>query len=196
MLTRRGLVCLIGAIVISVAGCGRQKAQFVATDVTGSAIGGDFTLTAHDGKPRSLGDFQGKVVVLFFGYTHCPDICPTTMSEAASALKSLGKTADQVQVLFVTVDPERDTQAILAQYVPAFNPTFIGLRGTIAETQTVAAKYKIFFQKNGTDPSNYSVDHSAGSYILDKSGKLRLFVNYGAGAKVFAHDLALLIDES
>lgn len=183
---------------------GAAPSAFQATDVTGAPIGSDpakpeagpfLTLTDHTGKPRSLADFRGKVVVLFFGYTHCPDVCPTTMSELASAMKQLGpEAAKQVQVLFVSVDPERDPPELLAKYVPAFDPSFIGLSGSPAEVAAVADRFKIVYQKvKGSDEKNYTVDHSAGSYIFDKTGKLRLFVSYGAGAKVFAHDIGLLL---
>lgn len=191
---RRMFALITLALALGLAGCSKDPAAaFEATDITGADIGGDFRLTGHDGKPHALADFKGKVVVLFFGYTHCPDVCPTTMSELAAAMKTLGERAAEVQVVFVTVDPERDTQALLAQYVPAFNLSFLGLTGTPAEVKSVADRYRIVFQKSGSDDKNYTVDHSAGSYILDKAGKLRVFVNYGAGAKVFAHDIDLLL---
>ncbi|PHV11619.1 SCO family protein [Chitinimonas sp. BJB300] len=185
-------------LLLGLTSCSQQpKPAFQSTDVTGAPIGGEFRLTGHDGKPRNLSDFKGKAVVLFFGFTHCPDVCPTTMSELAIAMKQLGEKANQVQVLFVSVDPERDTPALLSQYVPAFNPSFLGLTGTQAEIRTVADKFKIVYQKSAANgsggTSSYTVDHSAGSYILDKQGQLRLFVNYGAGSSVFAHDLALLL---
>lgn len=148
------------------------------------------------GKLRRPEDFRGKVVVLFFGYTHCPDVCPATMAELAGTLKQLGEQANDVQVLFVTVDPARDTQAVLAQYVPAFHPSFIGLYGTPEQTRAVADRFKIFYDKSvpvGKTPDSYSVDHSAGSYIFDKSGALRLFVSYGAGSAVFLHDIQALL---
>jgi protein SCO1/2 len=194
----RNLILLAILGMLSLAGCGQQaKPAFQSTDVTGAPIGGEFRLTGHDGKPRSLADFKGNVVVLFFGFTHCPDVCPTTMYELSEALKQLGDKAKDVQVLFVSVDPERDTPQLLGKYVPAFNPTFLGLTGSPAEIRAVADKYKIVYQKSAvagsSNPANYTVDHSAGSYILDKDGQLRLFVNYGAGSKVFAHDLALLL---
>ncbi|HEY9103633.1 SCO family protein [Chitinimonas sp.] len=184
------------ALALGLAACSKTPApDFQATDVTGAAIGGDFQLTGHDGKPHSLSEFKGKVVVLFFGYTHCPDVCPTTMSELASTMKQLGDKASGVQVLFVTVDPERDTPALLGQYVPAFNPSFIGLSGSPEQIRKVADSFKIVYQKNGAAGTDYTVDHSAGSYILDKAGKLRLFVNYGAGAKVFSHDVGIILAE-
>jgi protein SCO1/2 len=187
------LIALLALLVV--AGCSRPVQDFQATDITGSAIGGEFRLTDHHGQTRALSDFRGKVVVLFFGYTHCPDACPTTMSELATAMKQLGGRAKDVQVLFVTVDPERDTEALLAQYVPSFYPSFIGLTGTPQDIRKVADQFKIVYQKVASpgDEKNYSVDHSAGSYIFDKAGKLRLFVNYGAGAAVFAHDIGQLL---
>ncbi|QDQ27490.1 SCO family protein [Chitinimonas arctica] len=191
---RRFLSLALTLIVLGLAACGQKSGPaFKSTDITGAPFGGEFRLTGHDGKPHALADFRGKAVVLFFGYTHCPDVCPTTMSELAGAMKQLGERAKDVQVLFVTVDPERDTQALLNQYVPSFHPAFIGLRGSPAETRAVADQFKVVYQKNVTDKTNYTVDHSAGSYIFDKAGKLRLFVSYGAGAEVFSHDLGLLL---
>lgn len=193
MALQRLALCLIMLVLL---GCsGAKKPDFQSTDITGANFGGPFTLTDQNGKPRALADFKGKIVVLFFGYTHCPDVCPTTMSELATSMKALGAKAKDVQVLFITVDPDRDTQAVLAQYIPAFNSDFVGLRGNEAETKAVADAYKIFYQKvPGSGANNYSVDHSAGSYILDKTGALRLFVNYGAGSAAFTHDLTLLLD--
>ena len=168
--------------------------SFRATDITGAEFGRDFRLTDFNGQPRTLADFRGKVVVVFFGYTHCPDVCPTTLSEMASAVKKLGAEGAKVQVLFVTADPERDTPAVLKQYVGAFNPAFLGLRGTPEETARVAKEFKVILQKNpGADPNNYTVDHSSGTYIYDASGKLRLYVGYGQGADVFAHDIGELL---
>ena len=138
-------------------------------------------LTDHNGKPRTLADFQGKVVVLFFGFTHCPDVCPTTLGELAMVMKELGKDADRVQVLFVTVDPERDTPEVLPQYVPAFDPSFLGLYGDAEATARTAKEFKIFYQKQPLPGGGYSIDHSAGTYIYDQQGRLRLFAPYGAG---------------
>jgi len=191
---------VLGALLLCVgllAGCSKAPPPaFQGTDITDAPLGGEFRLTDHHGKPRALSDFKGKVVVVFFGYTHCPDACPTTMSELAGAMKQLGDKAHDVQVLFVTVDPERDTPALLAEYVPSFNPAFLGLYGTPVETKTVADQFKVVYQKvpvPGGDGKNYSVDHSAGSYIFDKNGKIRIFVNYGAGSAVFTHDIGLLL---
>lgn len=177
------------------AGCsGAEKPSFKSTDITAADFGRDFKLTDHNGKPRTLKDFRGKVVVLFFGYTHCPDVCPTTMAELAQAMKKLGADAERVQVLFVTIDPERDTPALLAKYVPAFNPSFLGLTGDADTVMKTAKEFKVFFQKQpGSSPDKYTMDHSAGTFVFDPSGKLRLYVGYGQGAEVFAHDIRELL---
>lgn len=175
--------------------CSDRAVKFKSSDITGMTFSGDFALTDHIGKPRTLGDFKGRVVVLFFGYTQCPDVCPTTLSEVDAALKELGAKANEVQVLFVTVDPERDTQELLAQYVPAFNPSFLGLRGNQAELDTATKLFKVFYQKNPTASGSYTMDHSAGSFVFDKQGRIRLLVSYGAGASVFAHDLGQLLKQ-
>jgi protein SCO1/2 len=181
------------------AGCGEKpalpKVEFKNTDLSGLDYARDFALTDHTGKPRKLADFKGKAVVLFFGYTQCPDVCPTTMAEMESVMQALGPLSDQVQVLFVTVDPERDTQALLAQYVPAFDKRFIGLYGTPEQTAAVAKEFKVFYAKvPGKTKDSYTVDHTAGSYVFDKTGKLRLFVHHGLGPEPIVHDLKLLLN--
>jgi protein SCO1/2 len=179
------------------AGCGQDAPKFKASDVTGTAFGSDFQLTDHTGKPRTLADFRGKAVVLFFGYTQCPDVCPTTLAELAETMKRLGADADRVQVLFVTVDPERDTRELLAQYVPAFNPTFIGLYGDADATARTAKEFRIVYQKQpGSAPGSYTMDHSAGTFVFDPQGRLRLYVGYGQGPDVFAHDIKELLRSS
>ncbi|MDP9109221.1 MAG: SCO family protein [Pseudomonadota bacterium] len=171
--------------------------QFVNSDVTGLPYAHDFALTDHNGKPRTLADFRGKLVLIFFGYTQCPDVCPTTMTELSQVMKQLGPQADQVQVLFVTLDPARDTQALLAKYVPAFDPRFLGLRGDQAATEKVAKEFKIFFQKvPGKSDDSYTIDHTAGSYVFDKAGQVRLFVRNGQGPEPIVHDLAILLRQS
>jgi len=191
--------CMLSLILfVGLTGCNQQNSakKFNSTDITGADFGQDFRLTDHNGKIRTLADFKGKVVTMFFGYTHCPDVCPTTMSELAQALNLLGKDANKVQVLFVTVDPARDTQALLAQYVPAFNPGFLGLYGDEAATAKVAKDFRIFYQKHQVANSkNYDVDHTAGTYVFDQSGKLRLFISYGQGAESIAHDLRALLTD-
>ena len=183
---------LLAAFVI--AGCGPEAPKFKASDVTGTTYGRDFQLTGHDGRPRTLADFRGKVVVLFFGYTHCPDVCPTTLAEMAETMRRLGRDGDRVQVLFATLDPERDTAELLAQYVPAFWPSFLGLRGDAEATARTAKEFKIFFQKQpGRTPDSYTLDHSAGTFLFDPQGRLRVYVGYGQGPDVFTNDIRELL---
>ena len=189
-------ILLLVAVLASLTGCNPAQTSFKSTDITGAEFGKDFMLTDHHGQKRSLGDFRGKVVVIFFGFTHCPDVCPTTLAELASALKKLGSESEKVQVLLVTIDPERDTPALLAQYVTGFNPTFLALRGNADETARVAKEFKVIYQKvSGQKAQNYSMDHSAGSFIFDRDGRLRLYVGYGRGADVFAHDISALLNQ-
>lgn len=168
--------------------------KFSATDISGADFGQTLNLIDHTGKPRSLADFKGKVIALFFGYTHCPDVCPTTMADLKQTMKLLGTDANEFQVLFVTVDPERDTQAVLAQYVPAFDKHFIGLYGDKAATETAVKDFKIFTAKvENKGSSGYTIDHSAGIYIFDKSGKIRLYVDYGEKPEAIAQDVKKLL---
>jgi protein SCO1/2 len=184
------------ALSILLLGCSEKATapSFENTDLTGLAYAQDFALTDHTGKARTLADFKGKVVLMFFGFTHCPDICPSTMIEVAGVMQELGADADKVQVLFVTLDPERDTQALLAQYVPAFDSRFLGLRGDAQATAKVAKEFKVFYAKaEGKTPESYTIDHTAGSYVFDRNGKIRLFVRHGMGPGPIAHDLKLLL---
>lgn len=185
------LVLIVSALV---AGCGeRAPAPFRSTDLTGAPYGADLALDDHKGVRRSLADFRGKVVTLFFGYTQCPDVCPTNMGTMAEVIALLGQDAQRVQVLFVTVDPERDTQELLAQYVPAFHPDFLGLRGDEAATKAAAQAFKVFYQKIPGTEGHYTVDHTAGTYVLDAAGRLRLYVKHGDKAEDIAHDIRLLL---
>jgi protein SCO1/2 len=170
------------------------KTAFKNTDVTGLGYAKDFALTDHHGKVRTLADFKGKAVLVFFGYTHCPDVCPTTLAELANVMKQLGPQAEKVQVLFVTVDPQRDTPALLAKYMPAFDPRFLGMSGDKAALDAVAKEFKVFYQKvPGNDAGSYTMDHTAGSYVFDPQGRIRLFVRHGQGADPIAHDLKILL---
>ena len=185
------------AVAFALAACAPDKPQFRASDVTGTAFGRDLALTDHAGKARTLADFRGKVVVLFFGYTNCPDVCPTTLATLVETLRQLGPDAAKVQVLFVTVDPERDTQELLSTYVTAFDRSFLGLSGDAEATARTAKEFKILYQKQpGRPPDSYTVDHSAGTFIFDPQGRLRLYVGYGQGADVFAHDIRELLRAS
>ena len=182
------------ALAASLLACTAGGPQFKASDITGSSFGRDFELRDPQGSTRRLADFRGKAVVVFFGYTQCPDVCPTTLASLAEAMKQLGPDADRVQVLFITVDPERDTPALLAHYVPAFDPRFLGLYGDAEATARTAKEFKIIYQKvPGSSAGTYTMDHSAGTYVFDPQGRLRLYVANGQGADVFAHDLRELL---
>ena len=169
---------------------------FQLTDITGAEFAREVRLTDHNGRARTLAEFKGKVVVVFFGFTHCPDVCPVTLGELAIVARELGKDAGRMQVLFVTVDPERDTPAVLAQYVPAFDPAFLGLYGDAEATLRTAKEFKVFFQKQPVSGGGYSVDHSAASFIYDTAGRVRLFASYGQGAPKMLHDIRLLLESS
>lgn len=192
--SRRTILARVAALAaaIALAGCGPDKAKFKGSDVTGSAFGRDFALTDHDGRARTLADWKGRVVVLFFGYTQCPDVCPTTLSTLAEAMKALGPDADRVQVLFASVDPDRDTAELLRQYVPAFDPRFVALRGTREELEAAARQFKVYYEKVPT-PGTYTMNHTAGTFVLDRQGRLRLLIPYGAGVDVVSHDIAQLL---
>jgi protein SCO1/2 len=187
-------LCIVALMLILTA-CS-PKPEFKNIDITGStAFGKDFSLLDPDGKVRMLSDFKGKVVVMFFGYTQCPDICPTTLTEMQQVMSILGPQSDKVQVLFVTVDPQRDTAAILKQYVPAFDPHFLGLLpADDAALEKVAKDFKIYYKKvPGTSPGSYTMDHTAGSYAFDPDGHLRLYIKHAQGPEALAHDLKELL---
>jgi protein SCO1/2 len=180
-------------LALLVSGCTEPR-KFVSTDLSMVDWGKDFKLTDHNGQARNLGDFKGKAVVLFFGYTQCPDVCPTTLSTMREAMALLGDDAKRVQVLFATVDPARDTPALLAQYVPSFHPSFLGLYGNEATIAATAKDFKVFYLKQpGKTPDSYSVDHSTGSYAFDPSGRLRLLLRHGETPANVAADLKLLL---
>lgn len=178
------------------AACSRAPEPFNATDITGANFPTRLELPDVDGRLRTMADFQGKVTVVFFAFTNCPDVCPTTLAELAEAKRSLGKDGDRLQVVLVTVDPERDTPDILKAYVSSFDPSFVALRGTPEQTQAVAKDFKVFYAKvPNKEGTGYSVDHTAGSYIFDTKGRARLFMRYGAGAKALAADIKRLLAE-
>jgi protein SCO1/2 len=169
--------------------------QFKSTDITGVDYGKSLQLTDHTGRARTLQDFRGKAVVLFFGFTHCPDVCPTTLAEISQAVKQLGPDGERVQVLFVTVDPERDKPEALAKYVTAFDPRFLGLYGDAEATRRTAQEFKIYYEKRKTGDS-YSVDHSGQSYVIDPQGRLRLLVRPDRIGADLANDLKTLLSAS
>ncbi|MFP5390356.1 MAG: SCO family protein [Gammaproteobacteria bacterium] len=187
-------VCLLALSLVACDKVDTKPLSFHSTDVTGLEYAKDFALLDHTGKPRTLADFKGKVVVVFFGYTQCPDVCPTTMAEMAAVRKALGAQADQLQVLFITLDPERDKQELLAQYVPAFDPSFIGLHGDKAATDKVAKEFKVFYAKQpGKTPDSYTIDHTAATYVFDRKGKIRLFVRNGQPTQDVVDDIKQLL---
>lgn len=185
----------IAVLLVLLAACS-PKPEFKNIDITGStSFGKDFSLLDPDGNIRTLADFKGKVVVMFFGYTQCPDICPTTLTEMQQVMALMGPQSDKVQVLFVTVDPERDTAAILKQYVPSFDPRFLGLRpADEAALEKVTKDFKIYYKKvPGSSPGSYTIDHTAGSYAFDPEGRLRLYIKHAQGPETLAHDLKELL---
>lgn len=192
-------------VLISLSGCddqswfaknvwsGASQVAFQNVDVTGMESVQDIVLTDHRGKERTLADFKGKAVLVFFGYTHCPDVCPTTMLEMKRVLQDLGPLSDKVQVVFITLDPARDTVSLLSQYVPAFDARFLGMVAQPAALEKITGKFKIFYQVvAGNSPGQYTIDHTAGSYVIDPQGRTRLFVRYGQTTSL-VHDLKLLL---
>lgn len=192
----RSLTLTVSLLALVLVGCSGDPApQFRNTDITGAGYASGFDLTDHTGQRRSLEDFRGKVVTVFFGFTQCPDVCPMSLATMNDVLQEVGDDGERVQVLFITVDPERDTEELLAHYVPRFHPSFIGLYGDAEETAAVAADFRVFYAKSGdTEGMNYTVDHSAGTYVFDTEGRLRLYVRHGEPADAIAHDVALLLE--
>jgi len=177
--------------------CSPQQAAFSSVDVTGAEYGKGFELTDHNGQVRHLGDFAGKVVVMFFGYTQCPDVCPTSMAELAGIKKALGKDGDRLQGLFVSIDPQRDTPEVLKGYMANFDPTFLALSAPPDKLAELAKDYKIYYKKvEGKTPNSYTMDHSAGSYVYDTKGQLRLFSRYGSDPKGLTEDIRILLRQA
>jgi len=190
---------LLLAIAVVLGGCSRpaERPSFKNVDITGAEYARTLSLPDADGKPRSLADFAGKVVVVFFGYTQCPDVCPTTLAEVATVKRSLGKDGDRIQAVFVTVDPERDTPQLLRPYVANFDPSFVALRGTHEQTLATAKEFKVFFAKvPSRDGKGYTIDHTAGSYVFDTQGRVRLFVRNGTATELLAEDLKVLLKQA
>lgn len=190
---KKFLLVLLACFLVA---CGHSQApaKLYGADIGGADFVGDFDLLDHHGAKRQMTDYQGKVVVLFFGYTHCPDVCPTAMADMAKMMKLLGSDANQVQVLFVTLDPERDSQQVLAKYVPSFDERFVGLYGNAQQTAEVAKRYKVFFEKKDVaGKSGYTIDHSAGAFVFDKAGKVRIYFRNGQKPNEMASDLKQLL---
>jgi len=192
--TALGLL-LAGAAALGLAGCQRADTpSFKAIDITGAEYAKELSLTDPEGRRRSLAEFRGKAVVVFFGFTQCPDVCPTTLVELAAARKALGPDGQRVQGVFVTLDPERDTPELLKAYVDNFGADIVALRGTPEETLAAAKHFKVFFAKvPGKTETSYSLDHTAGSYVFDTQGRVRLFTRHGTGTEALAHDLRILL---
>ncbi len=184
-------------LCLAAAGC-NGGGKFSGIDITGvQGYAADFRLTDHNGKVRTLTEFRGKVVTLFFGYTQCPDVCPTTLSDMGQVMLKLGKDADRLQVLFITVDPKRDTPDLLAKYVPAFHPSFLGLYGDAEATAKTAKDFKIHYREQpGKTPESYSVDHTAGTLVFDPQGRLRLFYPYDMNPELIAADIKILLQQN
>ena len=199
----RRSVFLAAALCVALAGCdklgvaaNKPAASFRGADITGAEYAKTLSMPDVNGQPRTLGDFKGKVTVVFFGYTQCPDVCPTTMAELAQVKKALGADGDKLQAVFVSVDPERDTPEILKSYMASFDPNFVALRGTLAQTQATAKEFKVYFAKvPGKAEGSYTMDHSAGAFVFDAKGNVRLFERYGAGAEALTADVKALIAE-
>ena len=190
---RRAALLTLAATAL--AACAPEsKPQFKAVDITGADYAKDFALPDADGRMRSIKDFQGKAVVVFFGYTQCPDVCPVTLTEIAEARKLLGADGARVQGVLITVDPERDKPELLKAYVANFGPDFVALRGTPEQTAQVAKDFKVFYRRvEGKAPGSYFMEHSAASFVYDPQGRLRLYSRYGSGAQALADDLRLLL---
>jgi protein SCO1/2 len=199
MTTKRTIFKLMALTALTVAAslltaCSNKPENFTAIDITGADYARDFSLTDHNGQSKHIKDFAGKVVVVFFGYTQCPDVCPTSMAELVEVKKLLGKEGELVQGLFVTVDPQRDTPEVLKAYMGNFDPTFLALYTTPENLEKTAKDFKVFYKKvDGKTPTSYTMDHSAGSYVYDTHGKLRLYTRYGTGAAPLAADIKLLL---
>ena len=193
---RRAVLCALAASAL-LAACNPgapSKPDFKAIDITGAEYARTLALPDASGKPRSLADFKGKVTLVFFGYTQCPDVCPTTLAEIAEVKKLLGADGDKVQAVFVSVDPERDTPEALTAYMANFGRDFVALRGTLEQTQAAAKEFKVFFAKSpGKTEGSYTMDHTAGTFVFDAQGRVRLFVRNGGGAEALASDVKLLL---
>ncbi len=194
--TRRRLLLGTASLPLwaALAACGESgpKPSFTGTDITGANYGRDFALADPDGKRRTLADFKGKVVMIFFGFTQCPDICPTALTRAAEVKQQLGAAGDELQVIFVTVDPERDTPEVMRAYTAAFDPSFLGLRGDLAQTEATAKEFKVFYEKVPTRTS-YTMDHSAFTYLIDRQGRMRVAMRYAQSASEFTADVRTLL---
>ena len=192
--THGWLTLLAVLILLTASACSKESAHFQSTDITGADFAHDFALADASGQLRHLADFKGKAVIVFFGYTHCPDICPNTLTKMAAAMNKLGEDAKSVQLLFISLDPQRDKPEVLAKYVPAFYPTFLALYGDTKTTADTAKEFKVFYNRQeGSTPDTYTIDHSAGCYVYDPEGRLRLYFGAATTVDQIAADLKLLV---
>jgi len=192
MILRRIVIVLLA--LLALAACQPAALRFDGIDITGATYAQDFSLTDHTGVRRTIADYKGKLVIVFFGFVQCPDVCPTTLSKLAEVKRQLGKDGDRLQAVFITIDPERDTQQVLAEFVPAFDPSFVGLRGTAEETSRTAQQFKVFYQKAaGQTQTSYTMDHTAGSYVFDPQGRIRLFLKHEQSVESVVGDLRKLL---
>ena len=192
MNTRRTL--LMAALAMAVSACAPEKPSFKAIDLTGADYAQGFQLQDQFGQERTLADFKGQVVVVFFGYTQCPDFCPTTLSEWVQVKKALGENGKKLQAVFITVDPERDTPEVLKDYMANFDPSFLALIPTLETLPALAKNFKIYYKKvPGPTPTSYTMDHQAGTYMYDTEGRLRLYARYGLGPAAMAEDIGKLL---
>ncbi|MES2886474.1 MAG: SCO family protein [Pseudomonadota bacterium] len=192
-----GCAGLYSVGLLGLSACERKVVSFKSTDITGIAYAKKLNLPDAEGRARDLSDFKGKVVVVFFGYTQCPDVCPTTLAELAAVKKALGPDGERLQALFITIDPERDTPEVLKTYVTSFDPSFVALRGSVEQTQAVAKDFKIYFSKiPGKTPTSYTMDHSAGNFVFDTRGEARLLVRNGTGVDAWVADVKALLSQA
>ncbi|MDO9238182.1 MAG: SCO family protein [Aquabacterium sp.] len=197
----RRVILLAGLASLGLTACDKIKSplvppvaeQYNSVDITGADYAHKLGLLDYDGRKRQLADFKGKVVFVFFGFTQCPDVCPTTVAELAQVKKKLGVDGDRLQGVFVTIDPERDSAAVLKAYLQGMDPSFVGLRGTLAETEATAREFKVFYQKVPTKNGGYTMDHTAGAFVFDPDGQIRLFVRYGMGVDALTADIKRLL---
>jgi protein SCO1/2 len=181
-------------VLLAVSGCGQDKPAFKGVDITGADYAQGWELTDHNGQVRTLKDFAGKTVVVFFGYTQCPDVCPTALQEMVEAKQLLGADADKLQGVFITVDPQRDTPELLKAYMANFGPDFVALHPTLDQLPKVTKDFKIYYKKvEGKTPTSYTMDHSAGSFSFDPQGRVRLYNRHGSGAAALADDVKILL---
>jgi protein SCO1 len=193
--TRRALGAGLAAMALALSGCSEQPA-FTGIDITGADYAQGFSLTDHNGQARTLADFKGQAVVVFFGFTQCPDVCPTSLTELAQAKQLLGEQGSRLQGLFISIDPERDTPAIMKEYMASFDPSFLALYAKPDELSALAKSFKVYYKKvDGPTPTSYTMDHSAGSYVFDPQGRIRIYHRYGSGAPALASDVKALLAE-